>query len=295
MAARGVLGATTPLPASRCGLHAQACQWPQARESRVLMSGTCRPGVEDFGAMGGWEGVDNGVDWAPSHVPYIIEELIDSTEWNREPRFDPVFLLSPRLAAMGSIACGTRRLRRLLKIPSTPPTESRSPPDASSDAQPVDAHLLMRSPPDAAVDMKTGLSLMAAGSNGGASEWYRLTTNWAHDEEQPKNGCAGVLADLPACLESATLVQAVTQRGEVQNSTANPGTKRTAQACGTRPMFPRFCVGSKLGFTVEYRSGYHLHGTRGTAQRSGTLLSRADPCQFAKRARIWSGSVWQWV
>ena len=83
------------------------------------MCGMCRPGVEDFGAMGGWEGVDNGVDWAPSHVPYIIEELIDSTEWNREPFFfrscRPPF--PPRLAATGSIACGTRRLRRLLETP----------------------------------------------------------------------------------------------------------------------------------------------------------------------------------
>mmetsp|Transcript_17420 Transcript_17420/g.32870 ORF Transcript_17420/g.32870 Transcript_17420/m.32870 type:complete len:495 (-) Transcript_17420:94-1578(-) len=35
-------------------------------------------GVEKFT---GWEDVDDGKDWAPSSVPYIIEELIESTEY----------------------------------------------------------------------------------------------------------------------------------------------------------------------------------------------------------------------
>lgn len=39
--------------------------------------------MEDFQRFGGWQRIDNGVDWAPSAVPYIIEELIESTEWNR--------------------------------------------------------------------------------------------------------------------------------------------------------------------------------------------------------------------
>eukprot|EP00929_Paragymnodinium_shiwhaense_P114533 TRINITY_DN82985_c0_g1_i1.p1 TRINITY_DN82985_c0_g1~~TRINITY_DN82985_c0_g1_i1.p1 ORF type:complete len:481 (-),score=92.01 TRINITY_DN82985_c0_g1_i1:236-1678(-) len=37
-------------------------------------------GVEHFTETG-WEGMDNGKDWAPSSVPYLVEEFLQSTEY----------------------------------------------------------------------------------------------------------------------------------------------------------------------------------------------------------------------